>query len=54
MNMAQHWDNQVRTYWSKNYHIELSELLKGNGVKSILDKYLPKINFKTITLPISS
>jgi len=37
MNIAELWDNQVRTYWSKNYHIELSELLKENGVKSILD-----------------
>jgi len=37
MNIAELWDNQVRKYWSKNYHIELSELLKENGVKSILD-----------------
>lgn len=37
MNIAELWDVEVRTLWSKNYHRELSDLLHNNGVKSILD-----------------
>ena len=37
INKAELWDREVRDFWVKSYAESLSNLLKNNGVKSILD-----------------